>query len=374
MGKTAIGLTFKELNIEGYERVVEAKGRGLHAIIALHDTRLGPALGGIRAYPYSSFKEGLNDVLRLAKGMTYKAAVAETGTGGGKSIIFSGYTAPKPEEMLLAFAEAVNYFEGDYICAEDFGMHLADLATICQRTPYAVGVPTPKSCGDPSRFTAYGGFRGIEAVCKKLWGTDSVAGRTFAIQGLGSVGMRIASHLFWQGAHLIVADINHTLVEHAVAEFGARGVSPDEILSTSCDILVPCALGAILNPDTIPRLRCRAVAGLANNQLLSDQDGDTLFQRGILYAPDYVINSGGLLSVSVEIEPEGFNPKIARMHVDRIYTLLTTIFTLSDEKDHPTHRIAKEIAEHNLEQGVGKRILKPVFQTQFPALSQSFVV
>ena len=363
MGKIAAGLTFNEIKVEGYERVVEVKNDALHAIIAIHNTKLGPALGGIRAYPYASFDLGLNDALRLAKGMTYKAAISETGTGGGKSVIFTDYTVPKSEEMLFDFAEAVNRFTGNYICAEDFGMHLADLEIICKKTPFAVGLPAPKSSGDPSRFTAYGGFRGIQAVCKKLWGSDSAAGRTFAIQGLGSVGMRIAQHLFWQGANLVVADINSMFVEQAVSEFGAKAVSPKEILSVKCDVLVPCALGASLNPHTIPHLRCQAVAGLANNQLLSDKDGDDLFQKGILYAPDYVINSGGLLAVCVEIEPEGFDSKLARQHTDRIYELLLKIFAQAEERNLSTNLVAQEIAEYNIEQGIGKRTLKPVFHS-----------
>ena len=351
MNKTTIHLKTNELQIEGYERVVEFKeeASGLHAIVAIHNTHLGPALGGIRAYPYASFDHALNDVLRLAKGMTYKAAVSETGTGGGKSIIFCDYTAPKSADLLLAFAEVVNFFEGKYICAEDFGMHLADLETVCKGTPYAVGLPTPRSSGDPSRFTAFGGFRGLQAVCKKVWGSDSVAGRTFAIQGLGSVGMRIAEHLFWHGARLVVSDINSEATQKAVKEFGARALAPDEILQAKCDVLVPCALGGIINPDTIPHLRCQAIAGLANNQLLSDSDGETLFQKGIVYAPDYVINSGGLLAVCVELETEGFNPKTARNHVDRIYDLLTKIFALSEEQGKSTNLIAKELAEHNLQ-------------------------
>lgn len=362
MGNTSSSLVFNELNIEGYERVVEIRDEELHAIIAIHNTKLGPALGGIRAYPYTSFEQGLNDVLRLAKGMTYKAALTEMGTGGGKSIIFTKPGAPKSEEMLQAFAEAVNHFAGEYICAEDVGMSLAELGSICKATPYAVGLPTPRSTGDPSRFTAYGGFRGIQAVCKKIWGTDSVAGRTFAIQGLGAVGMKVANHLFWNGARLIVADPNQALVAQAVKEFGAIAVSPDEILGANCDVLVPCALGAILNPTTIPYLRCKGVAGLANNQLLSHEDGDALFQKGILYAPDYVINAGGLIAVCVEIEPEGFDPKTARHCLDRIYDQLTTIFTLSDEKQRPTYAIANELADYNIANGVGKRTLQPVFQ------------
>lgn len=364
MTRATINLTFNELTIAGFERVVEIRddALGLKAIVAIHNTTLGPALGGIRAYPYATFDDALNDVLRLAQGMTYKAAIAETGTGGGKSVIITDYVKPKSKELLLAFAEAVNYFEGKYICAEDFGMHLSDLETICKGTPYAVGLPTPKSSGDPSRFTAYGGFRGIQAVCKKIWGDDSVSGKTCAIQGLGSVGMRLAEHLFWNDAQLVVSDINPVVVAHAVKEFGARAVPPREIMKVKCDIFVPCALGAILNPDTIPHLRCKAVAGLANNQLLSDQDGDELFKRGILYAPDYVLNSGGLLAVCVELESEGFNPNSARLHADRIYDLLINLFTLSEERKRPTHLITKELAEDNIRKGIGKRTQAPIFQ------------
>ena len=181
--------------------------------------------------------------------------------------------------------------------------------------------------------------------------------------------MKIAHHLFWNGARLIVADVNPILVQRAVSEFSAQAVSTDEILSVECDILVPCALGAILNPQSIPLLRCKAVAGLANNQLLTDQDGVDLFQKGILYAPDYVINSGGLLSVCVEIEPAGFDSKTARTHVDRIYDLLTTIFTRAEEKKKSTHIIANEIAENNLKLGIGKRTQKPFFQTDCIALT-----
>ncbi len=370
MPRSAINLTFNELTIADFERVVEIRDEhsGLCAIVAIHDSRLGPALGGIRAYPYATFDHALNDVLRLARGMTYKAAVAETGTGGGKSVIITDYTVPKSRELLLAFAEAVNYFEGKYICAEDFGMHLIDLEEICKGTPYAVGLPTPKSSGDPSRFTAYGGYRGIQAVCKKIWGDDSVSGKTFAIQGLGSVGMRLAESLFWNDAQLIVADINPAVVAKAVKEFGAQAVLPEEIMMVKCDVFVPCALGAILNPNTIPHLRCKAVAGLANNQLLSDHDGEQLFKRGILYAPDYVINSGGLLAVCVELEQEGFNPNSARLHADRIYDLLLTLFDLSEEKKQSTHRLAQELAEDNLRKGIGRRTHPPSSKDNFTLL------
>jgi leucine dehydrogenase len=195
----------------------------------------------------------------------------------------------------------------------------------------------------------------------KIWGADSVAGKTFAVQGLGAVGFRLAERLFWGGARLLVSDINPEVVQQAVKDFGAQAVAVDQILSIPCDVLVPCALGAILNPTSISRLRCRAVAGLANNQLLSEQDGEALYQRGILYAPDYVINSGGLLAVCVEIDPEGFDSNTARQHVARIYDVLTTIFEISEKKKQPTAQVAQELAKQNLDSGVGRRTLAPVF-------------
>jgi len=362
MGKLA-ELTFNEMTVEGYERVVEVinEEAGLHAIIALHNTTLGPAVGGIRVYPYATFDDALNDVLRLSKGMTYKAAVAETGTGGGKSVIICDYKKPKSEELLIAFAEAVNYFEGQYICAEDFGMHVDDLEVIRKGTHFAVGLPHPQSSGDPSRFTAFGGFLGVKSVAKKLWGVDNMKGRTVAIQGLGSVGMRLADQLFWEGANLIVTDIDPDAVAHAVREYAATAVAPDEIYGVECDIFSPCALGGIINPDTIPTLRCKGIAGLANNQLLTEADGQALMDRGILYAPDYVINSGGLFNVCTELCKEGYCPSESRNHVARIFDLLLTIFTLSEEKKLPTNIVANELADYNLEKGIGKREEKLVF-------------
>ena len=359
MGK----LTFNEIKVDGYERVVEVKQEeaGLHAIIAIQNTKMGPALGGIRAFPYATFDDALTDALRLAQGMTYKAAISETGTGGGKSVIITDYKKPKSEKLLLAFAEAVNHFEGQYICAEDFGMHVSDLEKIRKGTRYAVGLPHPKSSGDPSPFTAYGGFMGVKAVAHQLWETDALRGRTVAIQGLGSVGMRLAEHLFWSGAKLIVSDINEAAVDRAVRQFGAQAVEPEAIFDAECDIFAPCALGGILNPDTIPRLKCKAVAGLANNQLLTDADGEALMNRGILYAPDFVINSGGLLDVCCEIGKEGYNPQTARHAVARIYNLLVTIFTLSEEEKLSTSEVAINIAEHNLEKAIGKRTEEVIF-------------
>ncbi len=363
MGQETSALLLREITVNGYERVVEVKEEevGLHAIIALHDTRLGPALGGVRAYPYRNFDEALTDVLRLSKGMTYKAAVARTGTGGGKSVILTKAGTPKTEEVLLAFAEAVNQFNGHYICAEDVGMGVDDLAVVRQGTHYVVGLPHPKSSGDPSYFTAWGGYKGIQAVCQSLWGSPSVKGKTIAIQGLGAVGMKLAATLFWEGAHLVVADVDSARCAQAAKSFAAKVVSPKEILSTPCDILAPCALGGILNPMTIPQLCCKAVAGVANNQLLKEEDGRALMKRQILYAPDYVVNSGGLMNVCVELETKGYNPARPRDQIDHVYDCLLAIFETAKTTGKSTHQVADEIAEDNLTRGIGKRTQEVMF-------------
>ena len=361
MGKTS-ELQVTELDVEGYERVLEIKEKnvGLHAIIALHNTKLGPALGGIRVWPYKSFEEALTDACRLAEGMTHKAAVAETGTGGGKSVII--HQGEKTPELLYAFAEAVNLLDGQYICAEDVNMSVQDVATINEVSKHVVGLP--QTSGNPSIYTAWGTFKGVLAVAHKVFKSECLRGKKVAIQGLGSVGMELARLLFWEGAELIVADVNKSAVEEACKRFNARAVSVEEILSVECDILAPCALGGILNKETIPHLRCKAIAGAANNQLLVDEDGDALFERGILYAPDYVINSGGLINVTVEITPEGYNPAIARDMVDHIYDVLITIFTLSEEKKMATNRVAAEISAHNIKHGIGKRTEAVVFHSK----------
>lgn len=363
MGKTQFDLTFNELSIDGFEKVVEVveKNHGLHAIIAIHNTDLGPALGGIRAYPYASFEQALEDALRLSKGMTYKSAISQSGTAGGKSVILSDKKFPKSDKQLEAFAEAVNHLNGLYICAEDVGISVSDLGVIGNKTRYAVGMPHPLSSGDPSPFTAFGGFMGIRAVAKTLWNTPNLKGKTFAIQGLGSVGMKLAERLFWEGAKLIVADVKPEFTKLAEKNFAATVVSKEEIFSTECDIFVPCAMGGILNSETIPSLKCKAVAGLANNQLLTDEDGFLLQKLGILYAPDFVINSGGLLNVCLELEEEGYSPFTARENIERIYDLLLEIFSLAQEKGLPTHKVAEAIAESNLERKIGKRIKPPIF-------------
>lgn len=349
-------LKFREIPVKGYERVVEISNKeaGLHGIIAIHNTHLGPACGGIRAYPYASFNDALTDVLRLSKGMTYKAAVSHSGTGGGKSVIILDKKHPKTKELLLAFGEALNSFKGQYIAGEDMGITVNDLLVMRNVTPYVAGLAIPGSSGDPSRFTARGGLRGIQAVAQHLWGSPSLRGKKIAIQGLGSVGMKLLQHLFWEGAELIVADVNALLIEEAVNLWGAKKVPLEDILQVECDILAPCAIGGILNEKTIPQLRCRAVAGVANNQLLKEEDAQRLVERHILYAPDFVINSGGLINIASEIGRHHYLPEVARDQVDHLYDLLLSIFQEAEKTKKSPHEIAIKIAETILQQPIHK--------------------
>jgi leucine dehydrogenase len=356
-------LVLEDVKVPGYHRVVRARDpkRGLDAIIAIHDLSLSKsALGGIRIKQYDSFEDALTDATRLAKGMTYKSAAVQAGWGGGKSVINADPKRDKNGELLTAFAEAVNRLKGMYICAEDSGCSVQDVATIAETTPYVVGLPHEKSSGNPSPFTAWGVFRGIQAVMHQLFGTDSVEGRTVAIQGLGSVGASLAELLFWHGAKLVVTDNHMERAEALAKQFGGQAVSPDEIYEVACDVFAPCALGAIINPNTIDKLRCRAIAGAANNQLLSPRDGDELRRLGILYAPDFVINAGGLINVTEETTEEGYNPFVARKKVDNIYQLLTLIFNIARENNISTEKAVMQLLNYRIEYGIGRRV-DPVY-------------
>lgn len=354
--------SLKEHSISNYEKVIEIKDEevGLHAFIAIHNTRLGPALGGIRMYPYATPEEALTDVLRLSEGMTYKASIADTGTGGGKSVIIAKPDIHNRNEVLLSFAKFVEQLNGSYICAEDVGISAQDLHLLRKGTRYIVGIPHPKSSGDPSRYTARGIFRGIQALAKKKWNIDSFQGVKVAIQGLGAVGKKIADALYWAGAELIVADIDPKKCQEASQLFGARCVPSQEIHAVACDIFCPCALGGILNSQTIPELQCSVIGGATNNQLLTDEDGFALQKNGILYAPDFVINAGGLINVCMEIDPAGYDALKARSEVDKIYFKLLEIFDRAEKQNLPTSYVALQIAEENLKNSL-KRHSQPVF-------------
>lgn len=353
----------EDIAVQGYERVIKVtdKTAQLTAIIAIHNTKLGPALGGTRIYPYTTFEAALNDVLRLSKGMTYKSAIAECAWGGGKSVIISDPKRKKlTEEQLMAFGAALNMLKGAYIAAEDVGCSLEDILTLSKVTPFVVGVPNDKSSGDPSPYTSWGTFRGIQAVCKQLFKSDSVAGRTVAVQGIGSVGEKLVQTLFWHGAKIILSDIDQDKCERLAKQYKAEVVPVDKIHTVECDIFAPCALGGIINPQTLPLLRCKAVAGCANNQLLTDQDAEELMRRGILYAPDFVINAGGLINVTQETLEEGYDPFISRNRVDKIYDQLMLIFETAGQNRCSTQKAVLSLADHRLQYSVGKRT-EPVY-------------
>lgn len=356
-------LEMKEIIIDGYKKVVELwdVDAKLHGFIAIHDTTLGPALGGTRIHPYHSREEALNDALRLSKGMTYKSALAETGFGGGKSVIIADPKLHKTEELLFAFAEALNRLKGEYIAAEDVGSCADDMLIIHKRSNFVAALPTAKSSGDPSPFTAWGVYRGMQAVAKTLWDTESLKNKRIAIQGLGNVGSKLASILFWEGANLIVSDLDPELAEKVSHSCGGEVVDPKDFYQTECDILSFCAMGGTINDETIPQMRCKAIAGSANNQLLTSQHSLELMNKGILYAPDYIINAGGIINATTEFEPGGYNAKKARNKVDRIYHILIDIFARSLQEKKSTNQIADEIAEHKLKNKIGKRQTPLVF-------------
>jgi leucine dehydrogenase len=350
-------LKIKDLPIAGYKKVVEGTDTdsGLHCFIAIHNTTLGPALGGIRIFPYPTDQDALNDVLRLAKAMTYKSAIAEDGMGGGKSVIIADPKKNKSEKLLLAFGEVVHSLHGNYIAAEDIGSNTEDMIVIRRKTPYVAALPTDKSSGDPSRFTAWGVFRGIQAVCHHLYGKNSLRKKRILIQGLGSVGSKLANILFWEGADLILSELDEKTLHELAILYGAEIVQPDKIYETPCDIFAPCAMGGIINTQTVKNLRCKAIAGAANNQLQSPEIGEELMKRGILYAPDYIINAGGIINAAAEFEPEGYNPKATLEKVNHIYDTLLHLFEKAAQEGKPTSLTADEIAEYNLKNKIGAR-------------------
>jgi leucine dehydrogenase len=350
-------LNITEIPVSGYEKVIEVinKKAKLHCFIALHNLSQGPALGGVRIYPYATREAALEDVLRLAKGMTYKSALAEDGLGGGKSVIIANPHTDKTNDLLLAFADAINTLQGNYITAEDVGSTPEDLMIIRQRTPFVSALPIDKSSGDPSRFTAWGVFKGIQAVAQNLWHSTNLRGKRIAIQGLGHVGAKLAELLFWEGAELVLSDLDRHLLHHLATIYGAQTVSSHEFHRTKCDILSPCAMGGTINDETIPRLQCKAIAGSANNQLGRPEHGFRLKEKGILYAPDSIINSGGIINAAAEFDEGGYNPKTARDKVDRIYDRLLTLFNKAEMTSKPPSQLADELAEYNLKNKIGAR-------------------
>lgn len=356
-------MEIQEIAVSGYELVQEVRDTsvGLHGFIALHRTTLGPALGGIRMYPYTSSDKALEDVLRLSRGMTYKSALAELGLGGGKSVIIGDPSRQKTEGLLRAFGEAIDTLKGRYICAEDMGTTTDDMRIIKQVTPYVTALSNETSSGDPSPFTAWGIVRGLQALSQMIWQSSNLQDKVIAVQGLGKVGGYLAELLFWQGAQLVVCDTNIEKAAQIAVRYGAEVVSPEAIFDVDCDLFSPCAFGGILNESNISRFQCRGIAGSANNQLLDPADGLRLLQRDILYAPDYATNAGGIINVAMELEPAGYNARLARGKVDRIYDTLCLIFSKAHALKLPTSVVADQLAEEKLQLNVGKRLYPPRF-------------
>lgn len=337
---------FSHPAFDGHEHVAfyhDAKS-GLKAIIAIHNTNLGPALGGCRMWPYASDEEALRDVLRLSRGMTYKSAISNLKLGGGKAVIIGNHRTQKTDALLHAMGDFIESLGGRYITAEDSGTSVADMMKIGERTQFAGGVVAgSEHGGDPSPTTAYGVFVGLKAAAQYRLGKSSLQGLKVAIQGVGNVGYRLAKQLHEEGAELVVSDIFAENTERAARELGARVVEGDAIFDQDVDVFAPCALGAIINDDTIDRLKASVVAGAANNQLAEELHGEKLRAREILYAPDYVINAGGI--IDVYYQRTGGSAAQLKAHVEGIGETLNLIFDRAAQTKQPTGIVANKIAE-----------------------------
>jgi leucine dehydrogenase len=333
-----------------YEQLVFCQDEvsGLKAIIAIHDTTLGPALGGTRMWTYDSEEAAIEDALRLARGMTYKNAAAGLNLGGGKTVIIGDPRKDKNEEMFRAFGRYIQGLNGRYITAEDVGTTVADMDLIHEETDYVTGIsPAFGSSGNPSPVTAYGVYRGMKAAAKAAFGTDSLEGKTIAVQGVGNVAYNMCKHLHEEGANLIVTDIHKESVDRAVNDFGAKAVDPSEIYSVDCDIFAPCALGAIINDETISQIKAKVIAGAANNQLKETRHGDAIHEMGIVYAPDYVINAGGVINVADELY--GYNSERAMKKVEQVYNNVERVIEIAKRDNVPTYVAADKMAEERIE-------------------------
>ncbi|MEN1727210.1 MAG: Glu/Leu/Phe/Val dehydrogenase dimerization domain-containing protein [Pseudomonadota bacterium] len=339
---------FETIHTTEHEQVVfcHNKEAGLKGIIAIHNTTLGPALGGLRMWPYATEQEALDDVLRLSRGMTYKAAVAGLNLGGGKSVLIGDPRQDKSEALFRAFGRFIDSMNGRYITAEDVGIDVNDMEYVFQETDNCVGVhQVHGGSGDPSPFTAFGTLQGIRASLSHKFNNEEVGEYSYAIQGVGHVGMELVKLLRNEGAKVFVTDINEEAVQAAV-DLGCEAVGLDEIYDVDADVFCPTALGAIVNEQTIPRFKFKIVCGAANNQLATEECGDELENRGILYAPDYAVNAGGLMNVSIEFE--GYNRERAKRMMRTIYYNVSKIFRIAGRDGIPTWKAADRMAEERI--------------------------
>jgi leucine dehydrogenase len=334
-----------EFPVSGYERLASCVDGHYHGLIAIHNTHLGPAIGGTRLWHYQNEQQAINDLLRLARGMTYKNALAGVPFGGGKSIIMKNDGPMDREAIFRMHGRFVETFGGKYITAEDVGTSPEDLEHVRQETQHVAGLLS--GSGNPSPVTARGVFRAMQAAAKYRWGDDSLEGRTIAIQGCGSVGYYLASYLNNAGANLIVSDVDQRKVERVVSEFGAMAFGPDDIYYAGADIFAPCALGGVINDETVSVLKMEIVAGAANNQLLEPRHGDELAARDILYVPDYAANSGGVINGCRDLL--GWDAAQAAAKVDEIYDTVFNIFRISEAEGIPTYKAADRLAEERFQ-------------------------
>lgn len=346
---------FSKLQNYEHEQVVfcSEPQMGLKAIIAVHDTTLGPALGGVRMWPYKNEQEALRDVLRLSRGMTYKSAISGLNLGGGKAVIIGDPRKEKTESLFRAFGRFVDSLGGRYITAEDVGMEVQNMEWIRMETKYVTGLPKAiGGSGDPSPVTAYGVYQGMKACANKAYGSDSLEGKRIAIQGAGHVSSHLARFLRKEGAELFICDIYEDKVNELAKEVGADIVDPDEIYGLDVDIFSPCALGGVVNDDTMDQFKCDIIAGAANN-VLDDENkhGQMLLDNDILYAPDYVINAGGVINIASELE--GYNEERAHKNASNIYDTILNILEYSEENDTPTFMASNILAEERM-QNVGE--------------------
>ncbi len=340
-----------DIPVEGYERVASCKdaASGLHALIAVHDTTLGPSLGGMRLWDYASEEEALFDVTRLARGMTFKSAVAGTGLGGGKSVILGDPDQVKSEALFEAMGRFIDDFGGSYITAEDMNITIEDLRLVKRSTPYVSGLSREEGgSGNPSPYTAIGCVVGIGAAAKYRYGSDDLTGKHVLLQGVGAVGGEMARLLKERGARITICDIKQSRVDQLCAEFGYEQVAEPAHLDVACDIYAPCARGAGVNDETIPKLKCDIIAGCANNILLEPRHGDVLREKGILYAPDYVVNAAGIINVSVERHPGGYNEAEAMRRIHLIDDNLIEVLELAEREGIATNRAAEVLARQRI--------------------------
>ncbi|MGD8778403.1 MAG: Glu/Leu/Phe/Val dehydrogenase [Ignavibacteria bacterium] len=343
-------INFELLEQNNHEQVIfcSNKDSGLKAIIAVHDTTLGPAIGGARMMNYLNEEEALTDALKLSKGMTFKAAAAGLNFGGGKAVIIGDSDTQKSELLFRTFGKFIDGLGGRYIAAEDVGTNVRDMEYVRMETNYVCGISKALGgSGDPGPVTAYGIYVGIKACANEKWGNDSLRGRKIAVQGTGHVGRYLCEHLYNEGAELYIADILDEKVKHALETIKAHIVKPDEIYDVDAEIFAPTALGGVINDTTIPRFKFQIIAGGANNQLENEEKhGVELLNMGILYAPDYVINAGGLINVANELE--GYRQDRAMKQAEGIYNTLKKVFKISAIQNIPTNIASKKLVEERL--------------------------